>query len=138
MALVDLWGGELTVYRGCVDGKQVGGIERVGWRHGRRWTRNKSISVPLGHKEIVTSTSRHTWKWTDSNQRSLFVLLLATEPSWFHPSWICQMLFKRVVVIQPGNGNILNRCSKELYLKRTATALLWLLSHVSTVFQKHL
>lgn len=48
------------------------------------------------------------------------------------------MLFKHVVVTQPGNGNILNHCSKELYLKRAAAVLLWLLILVGMVFQKHL
>lgn len=48
------------------------------------------------------------------------------------------MLLKHVVVIQPGNGNILNHCSKDLYLKRAAAVLPWLLSHISTVFQKQL
>lgn len=81
--------------------------EQVGDGAGSRW----ETRVVSQHFRPQRDCSRHLQSHLKMNRQSpegLFVLLLATEPSWFHPSRVCQMLFKHVVVIRPGSGHILN------------------------------
>lgn len=58
--MVNLWGVALMVYGGCVDGKQVGGIEsRMETQVGMDKKQELYLST-LGLKETVPSTSSHT------------------------------------------------------------------------------